>query len=484
MARASEPTRLLAGAAKVDITHPEHPTRGERLYVKALALSDGSTKSIIVTLDAVAIGEIGPIRNDYLETVRTRLTNDFGIAAEHTLFNASHCHGLVCDDVADKTVEAVRSAVAKLEPVKVAVGVGHENRITENRRLPLKDGRTADVRHAYSLPPDDQIAGLGPIDPAIGLVRLDRADGSTAAVLFQFACHPIQGVPAKTNTADISGFAATVVEENLGPEAIALFFQGCGGDINPVYYKDPDHPRDAESLGNLLGLSVLRGVREMKSSDAVEFNFTHRRVLLPRADLAPRITRLEAEQNRLLQSLQGTSLNLKTFLPLAVKYQWSEEFPSYYASRYLQDEALGRDGQKKLDDENRRNLAAYTKNILIMEELTRVQTNLALLKMHHKQNSEAASRQIDTEMVGLRLGDFRLVTSPGELTVQIGLNIKRRSAHPLTFVSGYSNGYIYYTPTEEQLANPGSAQEDCDCLVAPGWQSIFETAALEVIEKL
>ena len=47
----------------------------------------------------------------------------------------------------------------------------------ENRRLLLKDGREADVRHAYSLPPDEAVAGAGPIDPEIGILRLDRTDG-------------------------------------------------------------------------------------------------------------------------------------------------------------------------------------------------------------------------------------------------------------------------------------------------------------------
>ena len=41
-------------------------------------------------------------------------------------------------------------------------------------------------------------------------------------------------------------------------------------------------------------------------------------ISLPRADLAKRILSLEAEQEKLVQSLRGTSLNLKTFLPLAI----------------------------------------------------------------------------------------------------------------------------------------------------------------------
>ena len=55
-----------------------------------------------------------------------------------------------------------------------------------------------------------------------------------------------------------------------------------------------------------------------------------------------------------------------------------------------------------------------------------------------------------------------LVTFPGELTVQIGLNIKQAAPHKPTFVAGYTNGYIYYAPTKEQLQNVGGAQEDSE----------------------
>jgi outer membrane usher protein FimD/PapC len=82
------------------------------------------------------------------------------------------------------------------------------------------------------------------------------------------------------------------------------------------------------------------------------------------------------------------------------------------------------------------------------------------------------------------LGDFRLVTFPGELTVQVGLNIQQASQIPQVFVSGYTNGYIYYCPTAEQLKNLGNAQEDSDCILDATWQEKFESVALKVIEAL
>lgn len=119
-----------------------------------------------------------------------------------------------------------------------------------------------------------------------------------------------------------------------------------------------------------------------------------------------------------------------------------------------------------------------------MEQLTRLASNLALLKRHLAQTRAAGKPTLDAEVCGLRVGDFRLVTFPGELTVEIGLNIKKAAGGPRAFVAGYTNGYIYYTPTVPQRNNSGYAQEDCDCLVAPQWQEMFESKALEVLRGL
>jgi len=275
-----------------------------------------------------------------------------------------------------------------------------------------------------------------------------------------------------------------VIEDNLGDGAIALFLQGCAGDINPVYYKDVDHPRSAAPLGMMLGLSTLRALRKIETSDGGRLRVVNEAIELPRASLAERISAMESEQVSLLRSLTGTSLNLKTFLPLVVKYNASEEYPSSHAHRYLHDRALGREGLDSLDAENRRNIARYIRNVHTMEQLTRINTNLALLRKHQAEFRASGKRTIDVELVGLRIGDFVLVTFPGELSVQIGLNIKARALDELTFVAGYTNGYIYYAPTADQLRNVGGAQEDSDCLLAPQWQKLYEDKAAEMLRQL
>lgn len=474
---------LKAGIAKRDVTDRSVPVN-DPLYVKVVAIQSDTAQLVFISVDAVAIGEIGPIPNTYLPKVRERLKKELKVEPSSLLVNASHCHGLVVKDLDGPTVDAVREALSNMVPVRLGVGMGSEDSIMENRRLILKSGRTADVRHAYSLPPDDEVAAVGPVDPQIGVLKLDKLDGQTLAVVYNFACHPIQGVPSGANTADIIGYASKVIEENTSPGTLALFLQGCGGDINPVFYKDVDHPRSAEPLGHKLGLATLRAAHKIECGNDERLIVRQEKLELPRGDRTERIAQLESEQRRLVSSLQGTSLNLKTFLALSSKYNLADEFPSYYSHKYLRDDQSGRDDLRRLDAENRRNMRQYIANIEAMEELTRVQTNLALLKRHQAELVAAGSRTVDVDLSAVRVGDLTLITFPGELTVQIGLNIKKQFEKSQTLVAGYTNGYIYYAPTSEQLLNPGSAQEDCDCILDARWQAIFEAKAKQMIQGL
>lgn len=475
---------LRAGAAKADITDYQAGPANDPAFVKVLALDDGSTRSLLITVDAVSLGEIGYIDNGYLARVRGAIEKELGIPPLHVLVNASHCHHVVRKDADIITIQAAREAWRNLMPVRTAAARGHEPRIMENRRMVLRDGRETDVRRAYAMPRDEDVVRTGPVDPDIGILRLDRvSDGTPLAVVYNFAAHPIQGVPSGANTADYPGFASKVIEENLGPNLLAFFVQGCAGDINPARYKDVHSPHDAEPLGNLLGLSVLRAIRGVPSHPVTVFRVGNRTLTLPRAaDYGDRIAALRERREKLLQSLQGTSLNFKTFAPLYVQYGLSGAYPSYYAHRYLHEQSAGREELSRMDAENRAEIAKYLRNIETMEELTRLQTNLALLEKHERET--AGRTTLDVEVAGLRVNDFRLVTFPGELTVEIGMRIKKRLGDALAFVAGYTNGYIYYTPTAEQRRNPGYAQEDCDSLVAPEWQELFEARALAVFDEL
>jgi hypothetical protein len=498
---ASGAARLRAGAAKVEVSQTGERPVNDPLYARALVLTDGTGTVVLVSVDVVTIAELGIVQDDFLPNVRSQLQNELHLEPPNILISVTHCHGEVCADLEQRTVQAVKEAWGKMVPVTVGAGRGHEDRIMENRRVKLKNGREADVRQNYCLPPDDQVVGVGPVDPEIGILRLDREDGRTLAVVYNFACHPIQEVPSGGNTADISGFASGVIEENLSDGTIALFTQGCGADVNPAFYKgnDIDYLRDAEPLGNRLGLNTLKALRKIRTREDGRLELINETLELPRADLTQLIDEMEGEQRRLLESLplsltsattrgktylKGTTLNFKTFLTLFVQYHLFPEYPSYYSYRYLHEEMMGRDDLVRLDAQKKWNMDHYLEKIYTMEELTKIQINIAMLKKKQASNAASDTGTIEAEVVGLRVGDFALVTFPGELPVEIGLGIKQRSPHKFTFVAGVTNGYLFYTPTVEQLKNRGRAQEDTDCLVAPEWQALFESKVAEILEEL
>lgn len=485
LAARSAAAPLLAGVGRVEITDREAGPVNDPAFVRALVLRSGDTTAVLVTVDAVAIGGIGRIPDTFLGRVRARLQADLGIPPGHVIVNASHCHAAVRADVHELTVQAVKEAVRTLAPVRAGAGTGHESRISENRRLKLRDGSEADMRRAYPLPPDREIAAVGPIDPQIGILRLDRLDGRPLAVVSVFACHPIMNPPSRGSSADFPGVAANVVEAALGDGATAFFVQGCGGDINPIRYTETGRPADAEPLGEMFAGSVLAAARRIDARPDAALAATSDTVRLPRAtDYEARIARIEAERRSLVDSLRPVSANFKAFLPLAIEQGLSPDRPSHAAQAYLHDDSLARTPLARHDADTRRLVADYLHNVESMERLVRLNANLALLRKNLALTQAAGGDTLDAEVCGLRVGDFRLVTFPGELSVQVGLAIKEAAGRPNAFVAGYTNGYIYYTPTAEQRRNTGFAQEDCDTLVAPEWQAVFEAKAVAVLQGL
>ena len=473
---------LEAGTAVTDVTDRTIPVH-DTLHAKALVLKEGDRTVVLLTIDAVALGELGRIKSDFLPQLRTRLSKELGLAPENLIVNASHCHGTLRPDFPELCFQVIKSAHAQLVPVRAGVGSGQENGISENRRLHMRDGSEVDMRRSYSLPNDQAIASVGAIDSQIGLLRLDRLDGRNFALIYNFACHPIMNPPSSGNSADFPGVASAIIEEQLG--GTAFFIQGCCGDINPIHYKQVTQPANATPLGNQLAVSVLRAARKITTQADSPLRFVRQNILLPRgADLTARIAKVEAERLRLTQSLRANNLNFKSFLPLLLQQKLNPDYPSQSAQSYLHERSVGKDGLAKLDADNRVAVEAYLGNLAIMEQITRLNTNLGLLKMHLAHNQKALNQPLDVELTALRVGDFRLVTFPGELTSEIGMNIKQASGQPGTFVAGYTNGYIYYAPTAKQRLNTGYAQEDCDCLVAPEWQKAFESQALEMLKAL
>ncbi len=197
---------LCAGVAVVNITEdkPAVPVH-DPLLVKALLLEDGGNRAVIISLDLIAADEA------LLEGVRRGVQQELGIDPGAILLNASHNHrtsGQIAKDLTSRIVKAVKQASEKMVPARIGAGSGHEQRITINRRLRMKDGTHWTIRRSTPSPADTDVAGLGPCDWQIGLLRVDTAEGKPLALVYNFAGHPYGGVPSGGVTADYPGFAS------------------------------------------------------------------------------------------------------------------------------------------------------------------------------------------------------------------------------------------------------------------------------------
>ncbi|MDP6152631.1 MAG: hypothetical protein QF785_04580 [Phycisphaeraceae bacterium] len=479
---------LRAGVARIDITTNEEAVRvKDPLFAKSLVLDDGATQVVIIAMDAAAIGGICDIKDDFLPKLRGRIEAELNIPGQHVLVNASHTHPpspLLCEDdeILNRTFDAVSCAAADLTPVKVGVGAGHEDRITINRTLRMKNGLHWTVRHANPCPPDDEVEGIAPIDPQIGVIRIDRLDGRPLAVIYNFACHLLFGDPQGSVTANFVGVASKVIEDALGHGATALFLQGAAGDVIDVLFKDFHRPRDVEPLGNMLALSTLEAVRGIDTGNAELKVITETVVFPRRTDIPRRIEALEHEQTELLASLRFTTLDFKTFMPMYIRYALDPDHPADFSFRYLQAKETGSDAFTAMDTLNRENMDKYVANIRAMEKLARIQDRIATLQRHQAINDEAGEPTITAEMQGIRIGDCVLITSTTEVLTEVALNIKRSSPYKHTLVAAFSNGYIHYGPPADDYDKGG--YEVTECFIAPQWQKIFEDKAGDIISRL
>ncbi|NLX99058.1 MAG: hypothetical protein GXY83_23195 [Rhodopirellula sp.] len=260
------------------------------IYAKALAVEDGhGQRAVIVTADLV-----GWQAAVVTHKVCRRIQEKTGLDRSRLLFNASHAHTgplvsldpsaeansvahapMTPNDIRETTaytkelqkklVALVCDALARLEPARLAWGMGRVDFPT-NRRLPL-EGRIV-MR--------DNPAG--PTDRAVPVLRIEALDGSLKAVLFGCACHNTS-LTGRDNViaGDYAGFAQEYIE-GQHPAAQAMFMSGCGADANPS-------PRGSMEIarrhGSTLGGEVLRVLAAPLKSIQGDLNTAYREVDLP-----------------------------------------------------------------------------------------------------------------------------------------------------------------------------------------------------------
>ncbi|MGV3557498.1 neutral/alkaline non-lysosomal ceramidase N-terminal domain-containing protein [Larkinella arboricola] len=269
-----------AAVVKVDITPEKHQmllgygarkSTGvyDKIYHRIVVMDDGKTQFVLVSTDICLVSP-----SEY-DKVAAKLKKQLGIDPVNFWWNFTHTHsapevgppGLPAIFLGDryqhqfdteytemverKLLDGIQEARQKLVPARLGVGWGL-SQANINRRAKDVDGK------AYlGMNPD------GPVDRRIGLLRLDKEDGSPLALVSNYAIHGT--VMSGSNlliSGDAPGVVAEYVEQKLG--APLLFINGAAGNLAPIYSVYP-----SPQAGKLSQFRVLLGDKVLEANKSI-----------------------------------------------------------------------------------------------------------------------------------------------------------------------------------------------------------------------
>jgi neutral ceramidase len=254
------------GVAKADLDPPTGlPMAGygvryskgtlDPLEARVLVLSDGTRTVAFVTLD-LCFPFDPPIMNEIRRAARG--------SVDEVIFHASHTHSgptyseapEAAKHAVPRVAGAIEAASRSMMAARIGAGWG-QIYLGFNRRYVLPDGS---VQMFWRN--ETKVSTTFPVDPTVGVIRIDRLDGTPLAVLVNYACHPVVLGPENLSySADYPSEMRRYVEQEMGSGVMAFFLQGAPGDINPYYDKTPlieDAVGMMKQTGRLLGVEAAR----------------------------------------------------------------------------------------------------------------------------------------------------------------------------------------------------------------------------------
>jgi hypothetical protein len=255
----------------------DRPAEGvmQDLWIKALALEDRYGKRVVlVTTDMVGMPKAMSDR------IRKILDTRFNLSKAQIILNSSHTHSgpVLIDELNDyyavkfgkdeletiqkysknleaKILSCVEKAIKSLKPAYVFTGNGF-TRFQVNRYNNVE----AEVSKLFET--------NGPNDYAVPVLKVQDLSGKIISIVFGYACHATV-VSGYLWSPDYPGYARIELEK-MFPGATAIFFQGCGGDQNPLPRRMSSEELLAKRYGKELAAAVecvIRDSMEMQRSE-------------------------------------------------------------------------------------------------------------------------------------------------------------------------------------------------------------------------
>ena len=288
---AQEPAQLLAGTAKVEIT----PTADQAvnlvgqplqlrdpLFARVLVLKTPQTSIAIVSVDLIVFAS---------KKVIDEAKSKWGV--DHIILCATHTHaapaprgmiikppaapdwtrsskapaevidwpGLSADPwyaaTEAKVIAAIGQAMQNLFPARLAGGKGpfESAYMAHNRRL-VRAGIVSPMWENPDRRPTK------PVDPTVGVIRIEDMTGKPRAFAVQYACHPVTLMSAGAVSRDYPGAMVDHIEQELGPDCMAMFLQGASGDLDP-YDLHNLRGENRFNIAKQAGISLAKGALQI-----------------------------------------------------------------------------------------------------------------------------------------------------------------------------------------------------------------------------
>ena len=387
----------------------------DELHARCLVLNDGTTKLAFVVCDLLGIHRI-------VSTEARRLIQErASIPPECVMISATHTHSASSamgqnrlnpapelDDyqrfVAKRIADGVIRALNNCRPAEVAFGTVDVPEHVFNRRCHMRPGTMPENPFGGTdlvkmNPPGGSpnlVEPAGPTDPTVSFIVVREPSGPTISVFSAYSLHYVGGEGPANVSADYYGYYCGHLKHLLEAER--------SNDIRV------DQPPFVAMMAN------------GTSGDINNINFKN-----PRPAKKPyEQMRYVAEDvaNKVLAAMTG--LKFKSDLTLAARYREPEiawRRPNAEQTKWF--EATLAAGPKSKSDIS----YIYAQRIQRLSEYPETTT----VPLHV-----------------LRIGDVCIGTMPCEVLVEIGLDFKRRSPLPNSFMVELAHGYFGYLPTPRQ----------------------------------
>jgi neutral ceramidase len=432
---------LKAGWSAIEITPPAGidlsgfagrggPNVGvhDRLFAKAVHVSDGRERVGLITADLVGLdaGTVAEVRGEVARRLGSQAPA-LMIACSHTHSGpATPCLPFIGQpnpeylvELNRRLVEVAVQAAGRLREAEVAAGRA-QALVGINRRARRTDGSIALGRNE-----------AGTVAPYVEVVRFATEDG--AALLFSHAAHPVTlGGDNLLVSADWPGYAQRFIEEACDKPCVALFAQGCCGNIN----SDPRGTFEiAERQGRVIADGVLSAVGGLAAVGDGPVASASAVLQLPLEDPPP------IEEARAMLKAAERDLAM--------------------------GEGVDQYGVRK----SKQGMVDWARRILDLS------------------NSGARDLTQPFEVQVLRIGEVAMVGLPGEVFVEYQQQIKAGSPFAHTLVFGYANGDIGYVPTAAAFPEGGYEVEGAiryygETMLTPECERLVVEAARDMLAAL